>query len=858
MNEQIFRFTLNTVAFGPQVIREPLEWQTAPIKLERDTDYHSIFEFYDTPLTFTEIGMSYIKRVEALGVDYELDFLIEISEDGGVTWETFFNGLLDLETISELEWPTAYKIQISAMRNKLWTKFINRLDREIDMQSATDLDFVPRNVLTPVNQLLPNQIIRESFNGWLLNSVSFICTRFAGGNKYITVDYDGIGLDEIGGRVTVGDGVWADLASTPVMFRMTDAGNYNFSNITFESTFETHAITNFGVVTETYEDPNTFVSGGTVGLQFWFKLNDDIAIPFTITHNTSGGVHSAVYTNNIVKDLQVGDQIKIYGTVPLDLNALLDNQHYVNLIFWGKNLTNDWENIHPLDLGFGYFFEYAYQFDGSTASFTIPAAPSGSNDPSTINCLALTTFPDSVCQGFKAHEAAQTILDRIIGMDDSLYAPYLGDPHTQRATYGDTGCGAEYVILQGLQIRAFTLAAKPFSNSFNDWWGGFNPVLNLGLGTKVISGIEKIYIDKKSAFYDNSGDSLQLFNVMNVTRKYKTDLIYNAEVIGFNNWKSTTLSSIDDPQATHNYSAPPKFIGQSLSVISGYVAASFAFEFTRRQSINPQTAWTLDNNTFILESDLIVPSIWDPAVHYPVGAVVTYLTIPYIAIVANTARNPAASSGQWSVTSNNNYIARTKVNGAFPAVTNLNDPNLRYNKTLTPGRMFRRWLNVFNIGVQQYAQNPSAPVWTYGVSYAAGTIVQVVGSGFYIAIVGSINLPPNVYPSKWSPYGVYIFLTGEANVAMSCTIVIDACDGTDVATVTENANIPITTEVLKGIESISFTNPLNWSQYKTIRDNRQKSIGISTGPSGPKSFFIESIEYIVFSRSAKFVLTSKV
>ncbi len=98
----LFRFTLTNSIAGSMVISDPIGWDDATIKLERDEVYHSLVEDYDQPLGFygsdnnANGGLAFIKSIEdSQGPDAQIEILIEISEDDGDTYTTLFDGLLD-------------------------------------------------------------------------------------------------------------------------------------------------------------------------------------------------------------------------------------------------------------------------------------------------------------------------------------------------------------------------------------------------------------------------------------------------------------------------------------------------------------------------------------------------------------------------------------------------------------------------------------------------------------------------------------------------------------------------------------------------------------------------------------------
>jgi hypothetical protein len=161
-----------------------------------------------------------------------------------------------------------------------------------------------------------------------------------------------------------------------------------------------------------------------------------------------------------------------------------------------------------------------------------------------------------------------------------------------------------------------------------------------------------------------------------------------------------------------------------------------------------------------------------------------------------------------------NDIFVLKIDGTAPDLayvgsSNLLDPDYRYNKTLTPGRNFLRSANIFNIG------------------HIAG---QYVGDFFK-------------------------FVSGLGNFLTSVEIDPDSCPGTDVAEVIENSDVEITGDALHGIEVVQFENhPLTWDEWKLIRDNKNKTIGVSETNSDHIAYFIDTIQFYKFEKKANFVL----
>ena len=121
MGFPLFRFTLNNATAGSLVISEPGGWDEAVLKLERNQEFHSLVEFYDQPLTFYgqssngNGGLDYIREIEkSQGPDAQITILIEISQDDGDTYETVFDGLIDIPSAKEVDFYKAEYGIISA------------------------------------------------------------------------------------------------------------------------------------------------------------------------------------------------------------------------------------------------------------------------------------------------------------------------------------------------------------------------------------------------------------------------------------------------------------------------------------------------------------------------------------------------------------------------------------------------------------------------------------------------------------------------------------------------------------------------------------------------------------------------
>lgn len=167
------------------------------LNLDRHEEYHSLVENVDIPLEFygrtsdKDGGYQYLKEVRENGVDERVTLLVQITHDNGTTYDTLFDGQLDLTSLKEIE--SEKKMQCAIVRDDLWARFINRKSIPIDVQAATSLDGVSLSVVTPKTLQLPSQEIRQTYTGRVATEIAYDVT----GNGYCIIDFDLVVLSEI-------------------------------------------------------------------------------------------------------------------------------------------------------------------------------------------------------------------------------------------------------------------------------------------------------------------------------------------------------------------------------------------------------------------------------------------------------------------------------------------------------------------------------------------------------------------------------------------------------------------------------------------------------------------------------------
>jgi hypothetical protein len=271
-----------------------------------------------------------------------------------------------------------------------------------------------------------------------------------------------------------------------------------------------------------------------------------------------------------------------------------------------------------------------------------------------------TIFRRSRADAFLLHDAGAAILKSYgLGETNPFYSEYIGGLLTNARSYPENGCEWQYAILKGLNLRGYDLEDKPFFMSFEQWWKGANPILNLGLGydTTATTPDQNLIRTERRSFFFTREISAYFDYVFEISREYDSEKIFNKIEIGYPTWQSEDVSGIDDPQTKHTYATRFKKVGKGIEVYSDFIAASLAIEATRRQTISQSKDYKFDNNVFIL------------AVRDPGGSPDVFLP---------------------------------EVDENFSSITNLLNSDTRYNSRLTPARNFIRNRNYFNGALQSY------------------------------------------------------------------------------------------------------------------------------------------------------------
>lgn len=827
---------------GDHSISEPEGWATIIFNLERDLTYWSLIENFELPLVFYGIaegndgGYNYLSSAIANGVDTLVTIDIQVSFDNGNTYELCFDGRIDLSTAKE----TVFRAKISAaiVRNDIWAQFMANKSKPVDLLSSIDI-YGNARTQVPIQVLnLTSQEIQSSFIGnYSLPGASYPYSFLSDGFDFGIIDFDDIPTSEIKDKYDLPVGTASNVTDS-FLFELEYGGDYNF-------TIKVYGQVSVGVdILGNFFNVILKAGSHTVTLT---KTNSVIAGPINITTYS--------YTGTLT--LAAGNLVQLY------FSAITPGTRR-NAIIYG----------------------------------TV-----GGIEVTYLNITANTTYTDSESETILLHDAGLSICDRILGKDNSFYSEFLGGINTA-FKYNSNGCGYLNTITRGVNLRGYSFLEKPFTLNFDDYWSGGNPIFNLGLGYETndnfinydFSGgtinpwlqngngtfqerwvwqFDGSILSNGSLHGDNFRDSYYLYQTNTKGQWNSGD--YIIRIIGFNASTGPNANTLFCSIYTSNDGFTTPIVQTSqLNITTG------AFDFTL---------------TFSLSS-----SYKDLGLIFSIGAPtnVAIVYINQVTIFSGIRLEPKRfffdSSPSVSLTGINdieiefdlNLFTKTIKIGCetwnAESISGIDDPqtnhiyNLRYqlfgkdetqlSKFIAASLAIEQTRRLTKVQSQDWRLDEN--VFIIALSEQDSSIVpetspptvtqqpELISSG----ISGWTNSEtkynarhtPARFLDRWLDFysgqmqdyltDSFKFASGKGNILMSWT-----GDGScDSASLTENQNIPISSTFLFLPIVYSFTHPLTWEEYKSIRNKKKNAISISwvlQGTTYTKIVFIKKLGYYI-------------
>jgi len=208
-------------------------------------------------------------------------------------------------------------------------------------------------------------------------------------------------------------------------------------------------------------------------------------------------------------------------------------------------------------------------------------------DPdSTVTLTEESTYPETECKAFAKFEAGAHISRVITNQLDSFRSNYFGRTNSEPFPYITNGCGSYVALTNGFMIRGFPTTgedARTIRMSMNDYFKGFNPIDNLGMGIEKSGDDYYIVVDKKEYFYDVNTVMLTLNNVPHIRRSEAPEYYYNRVKVGYDKWQIEYANGLDEFNSKREFDTGIKSVNNELDLISQLVASGYMLEVTRRK-----------------------------------------------------------------------------------------------------------------------------------------------------------------------------------------------------------------------------------------------------------------------------------
>lgn len=568
------------------LVDEPRGWAEFEITAKRDLDMHGIFFEESTGVLGFNKNSGYEVVSTAFGLkaaEAKTELLVEIDCGNGYL-EAYRGSLIYAKfkyyfgDFCEASCPIE---QIGCLQT-----FRNRYEQRVDVQALATID----GTVLPTYQALPEEITLYAkpiiFKSNLdpVSDYSFTSGQMATGQSYnffAAFDYELLSEDILNTNPVTSE-YFSDTGDI-TDFKEQYSGIIDFTGEGIQCYgFLDIAIRLKGTLSETSIESRIYDA------YFVFAHTDSSGVnkSFALLTSNLGGIFSGGAANNKSFDITYnptvsiapGDRIYVYLQV-LDYQATTGTVGVSN----GFNLNLDFE------LG---------SFVGTFTSLC----------------------NDSQCNIFLVHETLSRITEIITdNCLKGIYSEYFGRIDSEPYAYDADGCAGLTGLTNGLFIRRAVRAdGSPvrFFASFKEIYEGLNAIHNIGMGPEELagySGDSVLRIEQFDYFYQNT-----ILLTFNEPKEVKVEVepsrIFSLINIGYSKWESEYTGGLDEIQTKREYKTELTATETKLVAISNLIAASYAWEITRRQSVTT-TDYKYDNEIFILCLDRIyggyVPEIWN-------------------------------------------------------------------------------------------------------------------------------------------------------------------------------------------------------------------------------------------------------
>lgn len=815
-----YRWTLTDLVapyVGSEILtKDPIGWDEAVINVMRSEQYKGMNTFYTNSLKFhcDGGGKEYIDAIyESEGIDGRINILIEYDCDGSGTYDTLFEGIVNLASYKTDGEYTICNIE----QSDLHTKLAMRDEISVDLETTTSIGGVPITAPDYANVSMHSQnlYLKSSMEG----DVPFTSSQTI--NMVDAFTYKGFFTSPlnttrqeaetfIGWTETNDFGFPGHTASDTEISEVFQA---NDANVQYPQDY-TYTLQFAGLFSDIISAINTRINTAhALSLRYGQEFNTAT----TVTLYNSTGYSGSATTLSVSFDTTL-----LTDTITLN---------------YGDKIWLVWFESETITTG-PYNDTITYQWDYTTANFTLEAN-------STTNRTNAKTF--------LVHEAFNQISDAIADGDGHFYSDYYGRVNSDKITYDSDGCGSPIAVSNGLNIRQFP--NKSITASFKKLFENFDALHNIGMAIES----NRIRVEPLSHWFDTTTEIISLPNVNSYEQKCDNKRFINKIDIGYQKWESEFKGGLDEVNTKHEYSTVVSSVKNTLTKLCSFIASGYTIEFTRRKKYTDETTtdWRYDNENFLIavknsftgQIGFTVQPMADDTINI-FGIELTGIQVGDTIVITNTASNNGVYTVTYATTSNNN--------GATPSTT------LKVAEALT-NELFAY------TGTIEDETNPFYTSEQYTHSFSYGTGMTSIQTAYNLRLTPARMLLAHfnvITAGIQLMRGAIKFVKGEGNTSLSVAKDIIAyttqCQE-DYASqlLLENQSFQWNDSNVKNVsplwlpETYSFEYPLTYTQFKAIKANPYGYITFYKFATDVKYGFILSMEYKIKTGLTKFELLRK-
>lgn len=898
-----FRFTLSHPESGlTEEITEPDGWKDAVLKLDRHEEFHSLFEYFEGSFIFygnngvVDGGIETIKVIlRNYGIDTTLIITIDLTYDE-VNFLNVFTGQLSLVDSEEIP---DNKMRIPIIRDDNWQKFISRLTTPVNIQSALNLDEEPAGDAENINLRLSSQSIRYRTAASLIGTFLYGDWESADG-QYLQIDWDDYSLDEIKTKYTYPISFNTEL---PVeKYSIDFAGEYHIRARIY---FTQAAMTIGGGGTVTFDGYSPMDTSFLTYIQVELQVNGITRFVFDQTDLGSFPTDGhSVFTLDETIELRANDKISIFariigstlffpillgsdptgigeqidsyqappgGTVPPDFPSGLtdDNELFIEALTSFPETDVGAFLLHDVagyivdrttgvdDLFYSDYFgspETLYRQYISRGCASRYALIKGlqlrqyllSEKPFFLSFDQFWKGANPIFNLSLSHEVVfiPTVID--VSPDINLIEDLADWENTPGATWDFATFSRPFVSVNGAGgVEGYAAGEAEFLEDQYYQLDTEIEVHETGVETPIVVVTWAILdaafneIETREFSYSGAGVKVESFIMhpnedgfyfaVKITNNTPTETKNLEVLLAFTEDAQTVLTpkevirierkedQYDDSDGTSIDFYNVRNITKKYDADRIFNKVSIGYSRWQSEDIagidDPQSKKTYSTRFkkvgkgIDLYSEFIAASLVIEQARRTVkekSADYKYDNETFIIAIDPLSQefSPATSPDVY------NFVPELDEN--FSSVTNLFESHTRYNLRLTPARNFLRW--------QDYLQ---------------GSLQDYLGSEFR-------------------------FASGEGNYDME-SVMSEGCSNESYSEVelSEQGNIPVTTDFIHRAELYEAEIPMEWTEYQTIRDNKKKPIGISITHEDPVPMFIKTLDYKPVEGKATILMWAK-